>query len=389
MSQFIFTVDVDEYVISFHREGSVWCKVKGVRGVRMLPYMLCDPYDGESHMGGDVLIPFNDYVKHEWLKVCPHMKYAYDKCGDVVTADRMAMITYVNKHSFLEPLLNNPHNKKYAYFSYMWTCTSDSLGKYERDPVMLKQVIRNFHDHSIEMDMHVPLSKAHEPQYRWVMNMIKEGSLDELILTNLANGWLSEKDMNYVIKLHAKAPREFRLDEVWVALESYVSYRGMLHDAVHEGLLPDNVLDDPYWVYPSPTSYYARRNRVSDILNAFYDGQVSHEEFDSHMERYKNYHVDITVGEFRFYTTTSRETWIKHSDALKQCCYRAKYYSHGNSILTFVEKGGVPYGTIDYSLEYHHIQQSRIDQSDYSKSSMPADVVKLFMKHVIHMLENK
>ena len=72
-----------------------------------------------------------------------------------------------------------------------------------------------------------------------------------------------------------------------------------------------------------------------------------------------------------------------------QCCYRLKYYSHEESILTFVEKDGVPYGTIDYSLEYHHIQQSRIDQSDYSKSSMPADVVKLFMKHVVHMLENK
>lgn len=389
MSQFISSVDVGEYTISFHREGSVWVKVKGVRGVRMLPYMLCDPYDGESHMDGDVLIPFNDYVKYEWLKVCTHMKYAYDKCGDVVTADRMAMIVYCNKHPFLEPLLNNPHNKKYAYFSYMWTCTSDSLGKYERDPAMLKKVIRNFHDPSIEIDMHVPLSKSHEPQYRWVMNMIKEGSLDELILINLANGWLSEKDMNYVIKLHDKAPSEFRLDEVWIALESYVSYRGMLNDAVHEGLLPNNVLDDPYWVYPSPASYYARRDRVSDALNAFYDGQESHEEFDSHMERYKNYPVDITVGEFRFYTTTSRETWIKHSDTLKQCCYRLKYYSHDNSILTFVEKGGVPYGTIDYSLEYHHIQQARIDQSDYSKSSMPADVVKLFMKHVVHMLENK
>lgn len=389
MSQFIFTVDVDEYIIAFHREGSVWVKVKGRRGTRMIQYMLCDPHDGTMEMRGDVLIPFDAHVKHEWLKVCPHMKYAYDKCGDVVTADRMAMITYVNKHPFLEPLLNNPHNKKYAYFSYMWSCTSDTLPRYERRTDVLKQVIRNFHDPSIEVDMHVPLSRAHEPQYRWVMNMIKEGSLDELILSNLANGWLSEKDMNYVIKLHDKAPSEFRLDEVWIALESYVSYRGMLQDTVCEGLLPDNVLDDPYWVYPSPASYYARRNRVSDILNAFYDGQESHEEFDSHMERYKKYSVDITVDGFRFYTTTSREGWISHSDALKQCCYRLKYYSHEDSILTFVEKDGVPYGTIDYSLEYHHIQQARIDQTDYSKSSMPAGVVKLFMKHVVHMLENK
>lgn len=389
MSQFIFTVDVDEYIIAFHREGSVWVKVKGRSGTRMLPYMLCDPFDGESRMDSDTLIPFNDYVKHEWLKVCPHMKYAYAKCGDEVTADKMSMITYVNKHPFLEPLLNDPHNKKYARFSYMWSCTSDTLVRYEKDPAMLKQAIRNFHDPSIELDMHVPLSKAHEPQYRWVMNMIKEGSLDELILINLATGWLSEKDMKYVIKLHAKAPSELRLDEEWIALESYISYRGMLNDAVYEGLLPVNVLDDPYWVYPSPASYLTRRNRVNDTLNDFYDGQESHEEFDSHMERYKNYPVDITVGEFRFYTTTSREDWIKHSDALKQCCYRLKYYSHDNSILTFVEKGGVPYGTIDYSLECHHIQQARIDQTDYSKSSMPADVVKLFMKHVVHMLENK
>lgn len=389
MSQFIFTVDVGEYTISFHREGSVWVKTKGARGTRMLPYALCDPYDGTTQMRGDVLIPFDAYVKHEWLKVCPHMKYAYDKCDDVVTADKLSMITYVNKHPFLEPFLNNPHNKKYMPLIYMWTCTTDSIPRYERRPNVLKQSIRNFHDPSIELNMHVPLSKAHEPQYKWVMNMIKEGTLDELILLNLASGWLSEKDMNYVIKLHSKAPSEFRLDEVWIALESYVSYRGMLDDAVYERLLPNNVLKDPYWVYPSPASYYARRNRVSDVLNAFYDGQESHEEFDSHMERYKNYPVDITVGEFRFYTTTSREGWISHSDALKQCCYRLKYYEHDTSILTFVEKDGVPYGTIDYSLEYHHIQQARIDQTDYSKSSMPADVVKLFMKHVIHMLENK
>ena len=389
MSQFISNVDVGKYTISFHREGSVWVKTKGVRGTRMVQYMLCDPYDGESCMEDDVLIPFNDYVKYEWLKVCPHMKYAYDKCGDVVTSGRMAMIAYCNEHPFLEPLLNNPHNKKYTELIYMWTHTTESLPRYKRHPNSLKQAIRNFHDPSIELHRHIPLSKSHEPQYRWVMNMIKEGILDEFIIIDLSGGWLSEKDMNYVIKLHAKAPREFRLDEEWIALESYVSYRGMLDDAVYEGLLPDNVLDDPYWVYPSPASYYARRNRVSDILNAFYDGQESHEEFDSHMERYKNYPVDITVGEFRFYTTTSRESWISHSDALKQCCYRAKYYSHEDSILTFVEKDGVPYGTIDYSLEYHHIQQARIDQSDYSKSSMPADVVKLFMKHVVHVLENK
>lgn len=389
MSQFIAKIDVDKYTISFHREGSVWVETKGVRDFRMIQCMLCDPYDGESRMDSDTLIPFNDYVKYEWLKVFPRMKYAYEKCGDVVTADKMAMIAYVNKYPFLEPLLNNPHNKKYAYFSYMWSCTSDILVRYEKYPAMLKQAIRNFHDPSIEINMFIPLSKAHEPQYRWVMNMIKEGSLDELTLINLANGWFSEKDMNYVIKLHAKAPSELRLDEVWTALESYVSYRGMLYDAVCEGLLPNNVSDDPYWVYPSPASYYARCNRVSDILNDFYDGKESHEEFDSHMERYKNYPVDITVGEFRFYTTTSRETWIKHSDALKQCCYRLKYYSHDNSILTFVEKDGVPYGTIDYSLEEHRVLQARIDQTDYSKSDMPSGVVKLFMKHVICVLENK
>lgn len=389
MAQFISSIDVDEYTISFHREGSVWVKVKGVRGVRMIQYMLCDPYDGTMKMSGDVLIPFNDYVKYEWLKVFPHMKYAYDKCGDVVPADRMAMITYVNKHSFLEPLLNNPHNKKYTSLIYMWASITEPLPRYARHPDVLKQAIRNFHDPSIELNMYIPLSKSHEPQYKWVMNMIKEGSLDELITTDLSTGWLSKKDMNYVIKLHAKAPREFRLDEEWIALESYVNYRRMLEEAVYERLLPNNVLDDPYWVYPSPASYYARRNRVADVLNAFYDGQESHEEFDSHMERYKKYSVDITVDGFRFYTTTSRDGWISHSDALKQCCYRAKYYSHEDSILTFVEKDGMPYGTIDYSLEYHHIQQARIDQSDYSKSSMPADVVKLFMKHVIHMLENK
>lgn len=27
--------------------------------------------------------------------------------------------------------------------------------------------------------------------------------------------------------------------------------------------------------------------------------------------------VDVTVDGFRFYTTTSREDWIEHSDALK------------------------------------------------------------------------
>ena len=389
MSQFISSIDVSEYNISFHREGSVWVKVKGRRGTRMLPYMLCDPYDGTAQMREDVLIPFNDYVKHEWLKVCPHMKYAYDKCGDVVTADKMAMITYVNKHPCLEPLLNNPHNKEYTVLIYMWASITEPLPRYELHPDVLKQAIRNFHNPSIELNMHIPLSKAHEPQYKWVMGMIKKGDLDELITTNLSTGWLSEKDMNYVIKLHAKAPREFRLDEEWIALESYVSYRGMLDDAVYEGLLPNNALHDPYWVYPSPASYYARRNRVVDILNAFHDGQVSHEEFDNHMERYKKYSVDIAVDGFRFYTTTSRENWISHSNALKQCCYRAKYYSHENNVITFVEKDGTPYGTIDYSLDEHQVVQARIDQSDYSKSSMPADVVKLFMKHVIHMLENK
>lgn len=389
MSQFIAKVDVDKYTISFHREGSVWVKAKGVRGTRMLQYMLYDPCDCTSRMSVDVLIPFNAYIKYEWLKVCPHMKYAYEKCGDVVTADKMAMIAYVNKYPFLEPLLNNPHNKKYAYFSFMWNCTRDSIAKYECDPAMLKQVIRNFHDPSIDIHPFIPLSKAHEPQYRWALSLVDDYGMDDWTLNEIASGWFTEKDMNYVIKLNDKASDGHMLGEIWDMLESYLSYRRMIKDAIHEDLLPRTVLDDPYWIYPSPASYPTRRNRIADILNNFHDGQENHAEFDMHMDRYKNYPVDITVDGFRFYTTTSRETWIKHSDALRQCCYRLKYYSHINSILTFVEKDGVPYGTIDYSLNEHQVIQARIDQTDYSKSSMPADVVKLFMKHVVHMLENK
>ena len=389
MSQCISNVVVDKYTISFHREGSVWVKAKGVRGERMVQYMLYDPYDGESRMDGDVMIPFSDYVKYEWLKVCPHMEYAYKKCGDAVTADKMSMIVYVNKYPFLEPLLNNPHNKKYLYFSHMWHCTDDGLFKYENDPAMLKQVIRNFHDPSIDIHPFIPLSKAHEPQYRWALSLVNEYGMDEGILSELANGWFTEKDMNYVIKLHDKAPDEFILGEIWDVLESYLSYRRMIKDAIHEGLMPRTVRDDPYWIYPSPASYTTRRRRVAGILHDFYYVQESHEEFDSHMERYKKYSVDITVDGFRFYTTTSREDWIEHSDALKQCCYRLKYYSHISSILTFVEKDGIPYGTIDYSLNEHQVIQARVDQTDYSKSDMPADVLKLFRKHVVCMLENK
>lgn len=99
--------------------------------------------------------------------------------------------------------------------------------------------------------------------------------------------------------------------------------------------------------------------------------------------------VDVTVDGFIFYTTTSREDWIEHSGALKQCCYRLKYYSYTNSILTFVEKDGIPYGSTDYSLNEHQVIQARVDQTDYSKSDMPTNVVKLFRKHVMGMLENK
>lgn len=388
MSKRIFRAEVGIYRFVFLSDGTVWVNIDGVHKLHLITHALCDPRDGVAQMSGDVLIPFDSYVKYEWLKVFPHMKYAYDKCGDVVTADKMAMITVVNHYPFLEPLLNNPHNKKYAYFNFMWYCTCDGPGKYMDDPAMLKQVIRNFHDPSIELNMFIPLSKAHEPQYRWIVDLINKYGMEELTLLELANGWFTEKDMNYVIKLHAKAPSELGLDGVCTALESYLSYRAMMKDAVFEDLLPRNVLDDPYWMYPSPASYLVRWNRITDILNDFYGGQESHEEFDVHMERYKKYPVDVTVDGFRFYTTTSRETWIKHSDALRQCCYRLKYYSHDNSILTFVEKDGVPYGTIDYSLEYHRIQQARIDQTNYSKSDMPYDVVKLFMKHVIHVLEN-
>ena len=388
MSKRIFREEVGIYEFSFYSDGDVWVSI-GDEGRYRIDDALCDAYGGLSRMSGDVSIPFDAYVKYEWLKVFPHMKYAYEKCGDTVTADKLAMVTAVNHYPFLEPLLNNPHNKKYAYFNFMWACTSDGPGMYMDNPFVLKQVIRNFHDPSIELNMFIPLSKAHEPQYRWIVGLINKYGMEELTLLELASGWFTEKDMNYVIKLHDKAPSELELNGVCAALEEYLIYRSMMKDVVFEGLLPNNVLDDPYWVYPSPASYLTRRNRISDILNAFYGGQESHEEFDSHMERYKKYPVDIAVDGFRFYTTTSREDWISHSDALKQCCYRLKYYSHEDSILTFVEKDGVPYGTIDYSLEYHHIQQSRIDQSDYSKSSMPVDVVKLFMKHVVHMLENK
>lgn len=389
MSQFIAKVDVDKYTISFHREGSVWVKAKGVKDTCMLQYMLYDPHDGVSRMYGDILIPFNAYIKYEWLKVCPHMKYAYEKCGDVVTADKMAMIAYVNKYPFLEPLLNNPHNKKYAYFSFMWNCTIDSPGKYERKPAMLKQVIRNFHDPSIDIHPFIPLSKAHEPQYRWALSLVNDYGMDDWTLSEIWNGWFTEKDMKYVIKLHDKAADARILGEIWDVLESYLSYRKMINDATHEGLVPHTVLDDPYWIYPSPAAYTTRRNRIADILNNFHYVQEGHAEFDMHMERYKNYPVDVTVDGFRFYTTTSRETWIEHSDTLKQCCYRLKYYSHTDSILIFVEKDGIPYGTIDYSLNEHQVIQARVDQTDYSKSDMPTNVVKLFRKHVMVMLENK
>ena len=388
MSKRIFREEVGIYEFSFYSDGDVWVSI-GDEGRYRIDDALCDAYGGLSRMSGDVSIPFDAYVKYEWLKVFPHMKYAYEKCGDIVTADKLAMVTAVNHYPFLEPLLNNPHNKKYAYFNFMWACTSDGPGMYMDNPFVLKQVIRNFHDPSIELNMFIPLSKAHEPQYRWIVGLINKYGMEELTLLELAGGWFTEKDMNYVIKLHDKAPSELELNGVCAALEEYLIYRSMMKDVVFEGLLPDNVLDDPYWVYPSPASYLTRRNRISDILNAFYGGQESHEEFDSHMERYKKYPVDIAVDGFRFYTTTSREDWIEHSDALKQCCYRLKYYAHEDSILTFVEKDGVPYGTIDYSLNEHQVIQARVDQTDYSKSSMPADVLKLFRKHVVCMLENK
>lgn len=388
MSKRIFREEVGIYEFLFYSDGDVRVRISGTRGDRIIAAAICYPCDGAAPVAEDELVPFDAYVKYEWLKVFPHMKYAYEKCGDAVPAGKMAMITYVNQHPCLEPLLNNPHNKSYAYLSSMWYDTCDYVSAYEKDPAMLKRVIRNFHDASIEQCVYIPLSKAHEPQYRWVADMAKNTNVGDITLMELSNGWLTEKDMNYVIKLHAKAPREFRLDEQWIALESYISYRGMLRDAIYEGLLPYNVMDDPYWVYPSPASLYARRARVYGILTDFYEGQESHEAFDSHMERYKKYPVDITVDGFRFYTTTSRESWISHSDALKQCCYRLKYYAHDTSILTFVEKDDVPYGTIDYSLSEHQIIQARTDQSDYSKSNMPTDVVKLFMKHVINMLEN-
>ena len=388
MSKRIFREEVGIYEFSFYSDGDVWVSI-GDEGRYRIDDALCDAYGGLSRMSGDVSIPFDAYVKYEWLKVFPHMKYAYEKCGDTVTADKLAMVTAVNHYPFLEPLLNNPHNKKYAYFNFMWACTSDGPGMYMDNPFVLKQVIRNFHDPSIELNMFIPLSKAHEPQYRWIVGLINKYGMEELTLLELASGWFTEKDMNYVIKLHDKAPSELELNGVCAALEEYLIYRSMMKDVVFEGLLPNNVLDDPYWVYPSPASYLTRRNRISDILNAFYGGQESHEEFDSHMERYKKYPVDIAVDGFRFYTTTSREDWISHSDALKQCCYRLKYYSHEDSILTFVEKDGAPYGTIDYSLNEHQVIQARVDQTDYSKSNMPADVLKLFRKHVVCMLENK
>lgn len=389
MSKRIFRENVGIYRFLFLSDGDVWVSIDGVSGLHNITNALCDPYDGIARMSDDVLIPFDDYVKYEWLKVFPHMKYAYDKCGGVVTAGRMAMITVVNHYPFLEPLLNNPHNKKYAYFNFMWYCTSDGPGKYMDNPAMLRQAIRNFHDPSIELNMFIPLSKAHEPQYRWIVDLINKYGMEELTLLELANGWFTEKDMNYIIKLHTKAPSELGLGDVCTALESYLSYKTMMKDAVFEDLIPRTVLDDPYWIYPSPSSYPTRRRRIVGILNDFYGGQESHEEFDMHMERYKKYPVDITIDGFRFYTTTSRETWIEHSDALKQCCYRLKYYSHTNSVLTFVEKDGVPYGTIDYSLNEHQVIQARVDQTDYSKSNMPADVLKLFRKHVMCMLENK
>lgn len=389
MSQFIAKVDVDAYTFVFHREGNVHVEIQGNLNEYGLCSALYDPYDGNTLISHDTMVPFDNYIKYIWLKVFPHMKYAYEKCGDAVTADKLAMITIVNKYPFLEPLLNNPHNKKYLYFDFMWHQTYDDPDKYERRPAMLKQVIRNFHDPSIDIHPFIPLSKAHEPQYRWVLSLVNDYGMDECILSEIGNGWFTEKDMNYVIKLHDKASDEFMLGEIWDVLESYLSYRRMIKDAIHEDLLPRTVLDDPYWVYPSPASYTARRGRIAGILNDFYDGQESHAEFDMHMERYKEYHIDVTVDGFRFYTTTSREDWIEHSDALKQCCYRLKYYSHTSSILTFVEKDGVPYGTIDYSLNEHQVIQARVDQTDYSKSDMPADVLKLFRKHVVCMLENK
>lgn len=388
MSECIFREEVGIYEFSFYSDGVVRVRMSGTREERLISSAICYSCGESARMAEDELVPFDAYVKYEWLKVFPHMKYAYEKCGDAVPAGKMAMISYVNQYPYLEPLLNNPHDKSYAYLRSMWDATCDCMSAYEKDPARLKRVIRNFHDASIEQCVYVPLSKAHEPQYRWVADMAKNTNVSDITLMELSSGWLTKKDMDYVIKLHDKAPSAFRLDEQWIALESYISYRGMLRDAVHEELLPDNVMDDPYWVYPSPASLYARRDRVYDILTGFYEGQEPHEDFDIYVERYKKYPVDITVDGFRFYTTTSRESWVSHSDALKQCCYRLKYYAHDTSILTFVEKDGVPYGTIDYSLSEHQIIQARIDQTDYSKSNMPTDVVKLFMKHVINMLEN-
>lgn len=389
MSIYIARKYVGAYTFVFHREGTLHVEIQGNPNAYGLCSALYDTYDGNTLISHDTVVPFDDYIKYTWLKVFPHMKYAYEKCGDTVTADKLAMITIVNKYPFLEPLLNNPHNKKYLYFDFMWHQTYDDPGKYENDPAMLKQVIRNFHDPSIDIHPFIPLSKAHEPQYRWVLSLVNEYGMDESILSDLGNGWFTEKDMNYIIKLHTKAPSELGLVEQGDALDSYVSYRRMIKDAIHEDLIPRTVRDDPYWIYPSPASYLARWNRITGILNDFHRGQESHNEFDMHMERYKNYPVDVTVDGFRFYTTTSREDWIEHSDALKQCCYRLKYYSHTSSILTFVEKDGIPYGTIDYSLNEHQVIQARIDQTDYSKSNMPADVLKLFRKHVMGMLENK
>lgn len=333
-----------------------------------------------------VMIEVTPELRDMVLKCSPTLHYALDRSGGFISVGELCIMHRCSTHPEMEAFLNNPHHKSMATLMHMLYTTSDNPMNYALQKDRFKKALSNWHKKDVPASKNVPLSMMHIPAYRWLSENYH--SDDESVWDMLTRISFCDKDVNYLMKSYPDGLEE--------GIDEWVHYMDSLYTCVREHLIGPAHMDDPYWRRPSRASFYDKRARLEGMLQELMEmreehmrNNPRHGDFDEKVARYSDYRIDIQVGAYRFYTSMDRETWISHSNALKQCCYNARYYAAEDTVLVFVEKDGAPYGTIEYNTNSHTIPQARVDQTDYHKSKMPNNVIELFRSSVMPEMQGK
>lgn len=349
------------------------------------------------------------YLYEEYLiQHRPELKYAIEKLRKMSHKPNRAAYTIMmvcfGHVKETESLLSCPHHNNYAWallegqLTAPWRHSEDYTFVWDKwTPVQRRHAVRNWYTYEVTVHMGdgvPPMYEWHEPQWDFLMRHINVSGCYPAIsrimdfMRETCGFVFVEKDLKYIQKATSRIyasdtdPCErMQIERLFRTIRLWWDNLRVLQESCEEEAIPRafaDLIQDEYWRYPR--DLHAAHDENIMRLETRRSGST----FDKYADKYAAYKIDTVAGGYRFYTSGDERTWQVHATKLSQCVYASKYYEQ-KGVIVFVEKDGVPYGTIHWC--DNRIDEARITQKVYSESEMPQEVQDIFTSQVVPQYE--